>query len=73
MRALTVKLREETVLRLKKEARASGRTVTDLVRDRIEAPPDEGASVFALTADLAGKLAGSRRSATNHRRKFRRP
>jgi hypothetical protein len=29
-------------------------------------------SVYALTADLAGSLAGSRRAATNKRRKFKR-
>lgn len=74
MKVIAVKLPEETIGRLKEEARATGRTVASLLRERLEAPPEAGPrSVHDLTADLAGCLEGGRRSATNRRRKFRRP
>jgi hypothetical protein len=70
MKGITIKLPETTLRRLKQEARATGRSVAALVRDRVEAPLDgDGRSVFAVTSDLAGSLAGSRRAATNERRK----
>lgn len=73
MKVIAVKLPEETIGRLKEEARATGRTVAALLRERLEAPLDAGdRSVYGLTSDLAGCLAGSRRSANNKRRKFRR-
>ena len=73
MKGITIKLPEETLNRLKREARASGRSVAALIRDRLEASTDEAAqSVYALTADLAGSVSGSRKSATNARLKFRR-
>ena len=73
MRGITIKLPEATLRRLRQEARATGRSVAALVRERVETPMDEkGRSIFALTADLAGSLAGSRRAATNERRKFER-
>lgn len=71
MKGITIKLPETTLRRLKQEARATGRSVAALVRERVEAPLDgRGRSVFAATSDLAGSLAGSRRAATNTRRKF---
>jgi predicted DNA-binding protein len=72
MRGITIKLPEETLERLRQEARATGRRVAELVRERIEASGNrENGSVYALTSDLAGSLEGSRESATNSRRKFR--
>ena len=71
MKGITIKLPEATLQRLKQEARAAGRSVAALVRERVEAAPDRGGrSVFAATHDLAGSLAGGRRAATNERRKF---
>ena len=71
MKGITIKLSEATLRRLKQEARASGRSVAALVRERVEAPMDrDRQSVFAVTSDLAGSLAGGRRAATNERRKF---
>jgi Ribbon-helix-helix protein, copG family len=71
MKGITIKLPERTLRRLKQEARATGRSVAALVRDRVEALPDgDGRSVFAVTSDLAGSLAGGRKAATNERRKF---
>ncbi len=74
MRAITVKLPEETLHRLDREARASGRSVAALIRERLEVTPEDRAgSVHAVAAHLAGSLAGGRKSATNERRRFRRP
>ncbi len=71
MKGITIKLPDTTLRRLKQEARATGRSVAALVRARVEAAPERGGrSVFALTSDLAGSLAGGRRAATNERRKF---
>jgi ribbon-helix-helix CopG family protein len=71
MRGITIKLPESTLRQLKQEARATGRSVAALVRERVTAPVDRGGrSVFAVTSDLAGRLAGGRRAATNERRKF---
>jgi predicted DNA-binding protein len=73
MKGITIKLPEATLERLRQEARATGRSVAELVRERIEASGNrENGSVYALTSDLAGSLGGSRESATNSRRKFRR-
>jgi hypothetical protein len=73
VKGITIKLPEPTLRRLKSEARATGRSVAALVRERVEAGsrPD-GQSVFSLTSDLAGSVAGSRTPAANTRRKFRR-
>jgi predicted DNA-binding protein len=72
MKGVTIKLPKETLRDLRDEAQATGRTVASLVRKRVEAYPlREGGSFYALTADLAGSLAGRRRSATNARRRFR--
>ena len=74
MKGITIKLPETTLRRLREEARATGRSVAALVRERVEAPRDrDGRSVFAVTSDLAGSLAGGRKAATNERRKFSRP
>ena len=73
MKGITIKLPEVVARHLREQARQSGRSVAALIRDRIEAPPREGASVYAMTADLAGSLAGRRLPATNARARFRRP
>jgi hypothetical protein len=71
MRGITIKLSEMTLRRLRQEARATGRSVAALVRERVEASSESGGrSVFAVTSDLAGSVAGSRRAATNTRRRF---
>ncbi|MBL8229520.1 MAG: ribbon-helix-helix protein, CopG family [Bryobacterales bacterium] len=67
-----IKLPEDVARQLRQQARQSGRSVAALVRELVEAPPLEGGSVYALGAGLAGSLAGSRRSATNARGRFRR-
>ena len=73
MKGITVKLTQETLRQLQRQARETGSSVASLVRERVEAPLDQGnESVFAVTSDLAGVLAGSRRPAANTRRKFRR-
>ena len=72
MKGITIKLPEATVLRLRKQARESGRSVAALVRELVDAPPHGGGSVYAITSDLAGSLAGGELSATNDRRRFRR-
>ena len=73
MKGITIKLPETTLRRLRQEARATGRSVAALVRERVEAPRDrDGRTVFAVTSDLAGSLAGGRKAATNVRRKFNR-
>jgi hypothetical protein len=72
MKGITIKLPEATVLQLRRQARQSGRSVAALVRELVDAPPHGGGSVYAITADLAGILAGGRQPATNARRRFRR-
>ena len=73
MKGITIKLPEPLLRRLKSEARATGRSVAALVRERVESSNrPTGDSVYALTSDLAGSLAGARGAATNARRKFRR-
>ena len=73
MKGITIKLPETTLRRLKQQARETGRSVAALVRERVEVPLDRrGRSVYAMTSDLAGSLAGGRRAATNARRRFRR-
>jgi predicted DNA-binding protein len=73
VKSITIKLPETVLERLKEEARATGRTVAAIVRERIEGhAPDRDASVYSLTSDLAGTLAEGPKSATNDRRKFRR-
>ena len=73
MKGITIKLPDATLRRLRQEARATGRSVAALVRERVDAPPDRGGgTVHAVTADLAGSLAGRRTPATNERRRFSR-
>jgi predicted transcriptional regulator len=73
MRGITIKLPEATLRRLRDEARATGRSVAALVRERLEAPLEDSAgSVHSQTSDLAGSLAGRRQAATNARRRFNR-
>jgi len=73
MQGITIKFPEAVARQLREEARQSGRSIAAIIRERIEAPPRDQGSVYAVTADLAGSLAGSRLSATNARAKFRRP
>jgi hypothetical protein len=71
MRGITIKLSETTLRRLRQEARATGRSVAALIRARVEAPSESGGrSVFAVSSDLAGSVAGRRRAATNRRRRL---
>lgn len=73
MKAIAIKLPEEVLERLRGEARTTGCTLASVLRRRIEAAEgDDANSVYAITHDLAGNLAGARRSASNARRKFRR-
>ena len=72
MKGISIKLPEATALLLKQRARQSGRSVAALVRELVDAPPQGGGSVYAITPDLAGSLAGGGQPATNARRRFRR-
>jgi len=73
MKGITVKLSDTTLRRLRQEARATGRSVAALIRERLEVRPRRGSrSVYEVTADLAGRVAGGRRPATNDRRRFAR-
>ena len=72
MKGITIKLPEAVISQLREQARRTGRTVAALVRERIEAPPAGLKSVYDLSADLAGSVAGSGVPATNARRRFRR-
>lgn len=73
MKGITIKLPEDTLQALAAEARASGRSIAAVVRSRLDAPPRAAdGSVYAQASDLAGVLAGSRKPASNDRRKFRR-
>jgi predicted transcriptional regulator len=73
MKGITIKLSEDTLQRLRKDAQATGRSIAALIRERVETPQDEDAgSVYGLTGDLAGSVAGGRKAATNKRRRFRR-
>lgn len=59
--------------RLRQEARTTGRSVAALIRERLEAVPGgRSRSIYEITADLAGSVAGSRKPATNDRRRFAR-
>lgn len=72
MKGITIKVSDIVACQLREQARRSGRSVGALVRERIEAPPQGGSSVYAITSDLAGSLAGGRMSATNASRRLRR-
>ncbi len=73
MKGITIKLPEQTLQRLRSEARATGLSVAALVRMRLDqAPTRSSESIHDLSADLAGSVEGSGKSATNARRKFRR-
>lgn len=73
MKGITIKLPDATLRRLQREARDAGRSVAALVRERVDdTPARDASSVYAATSDLAGSLAGRRKSATNARRRFRR-
>ena len=73
MKGITIKLPEALARQLKEQARQSGRSIAALIRERIETPLRDDGSVYAISDDLAGCLAGSRLPATNARRRFRRP
>jgi hypothetical protein len=73
MRAITIKLSETTLRRLRQEARRTGKSIPALIRARVEIPFEgDGRSVFDVASDLAGSVAGSRSAARNTRR-FGRP
>ncbi len=72
MKGITIKLPLSTLKRLEQEARSSGRSVAAIIRERVEAQPDAGDSVYSLTHDLAGSVQGSGKPATNDRRRFKR-
>jgi hypothetical protein len=73
MKGITIKLPEALARQLREQARQSGRSVAALIRERIEAPPREGGSVYGISPDLAGILSGKRLPATNARARFGRP
>ena len=73
MKSITIKFPEAVARQLKEQARQSGRGVAALIRERVEAATHDSGSVYAISADLAGSLAGSRVPATNARTRFRRP
>jgi predicted DNA-binding protein len=73
MKGITIKLPEPVARQLKDEARQSGRSVAALIRERVEAATHDVGSVYAISADLAGSLSGSRLPARNARTRFRRP
>ncbi len=59
MKGITIKLPEMTLQQLRQEARATGRSVAEIVRDCLENRSDHGArSVYALSSDLAGSVSG---------------
>jgi predicted DNA-binding protein len=72
MKGITIKLPESVAQQLREEARQSGRSVAALIRERLEAKASASRSVYAISNDLAGSLAGSGVPATNARRRFRR-
>jgi len=72
MRGITIKLSEAVARQLRHQARQSGSSVAALIRERIGAPPADGGTVYAVSVDLAGSLAGGRMPATKARTKFRR-
>jgi hypothetical protein len=72
MTGLTIKLPEEVLRQLQHEARAAGRSVAALIRDRItKSNVRSDDSFFGPAPDLAGSIAGARQAATNVRRRFR--
>jgi hypothetical protein len=73
MKGITIKLPEAVARQLREQARQSGRSVVAVIRERVEFAPNDSGSVYALSADLAGSLAGSRLAATNSRTRFRHP
>jgi hypothetical protein len=70
MKGITIKLPDAVAQRLRQEALQTGRSVAALIRERIEDSP--GDSVYAVSGDLAGCLAGRRSPATNARKRFQR-
>jgi predicted transcriptional regulator len=71
MTGITIKLPDALLRRLRQEARATGRSVAALIRDSLEAGPGRGSrSVYEISSDLAGSVAGDRKPATNDRRRF---
>jgi len=64
-----VRLAEATLRQLRQRARREGTSVSALIRGLVERGLG-GRTVYGITADLAGGLAGSARAATNARSKF---
>jgi predicted transcriptional regulator len=72
MKAITIKLSDEMLRQLQEEAKSTGRSVSAVIRERVQTSSDGNAeSIYALTSDLAGTLAGVPKAATNNRRRFR--
>lgn len=73
MRSITIELPATTLRRLEQEARATGRSVAAIIRERLEVQGEPESSVYALTRDLARSLSGGRTmAATRERHKFTR-
>jgi len=73
MKGITVKLPDTTLRQLRQEARATGRSVGALIRERLETAPHRSSrSFYEVTSDLAGSLASGRKAATNDGRRFAR-
>lgn len=72
MKGITIRLPESLAQQLREQAQQSGRSVASVIRERIEIPPRDSVSVYAVTADLAGSLAGGHLAAANARKRFRR-
>jgi hypothetical protein len=74
MTGITIKLSEASLKRLRQKARATGKSVAALVRERVDTATAgrDDSSVYGLSADLAGSVAGKGEAATNARRRFRR-
>lgn len=70
--AISIKLPEATVRRLRWQAKARGSSVSALVRERLDEPRRDGQTVGDLAGDLVGSVNGPAISATNDRIKFRR-
>jgi hypothetical protein len=73
MKGTTTKLAEVVSRQLGEQACQSGVGVAAVIRERTEAAPRGRETVYALSADLAGSLAGRPLPATNARAKSQHP
>jgi hypothetical protein len=73
MKGITIKLPDTTLRRLRQEDRTAGLSVAAVIREKLEGARGRGSrSVYEITSDLAGSVAGDRKSATNNRHRFAR-